>query len=161
MINEFIANDNKHEIQKLVRSLDQETNLIAKSFEQDTSEIDDDFLRTKIKELIDEIIRNCFGIQVNNITENKLESLNSKIKGSLNLNFDFAENSNDNKIINISEEEKKEENGDVGKRLETIHEEIENGNNDENTDIERIEHAKNIKSRLEMLKQKINSIKKQ
>ena len=164
MINEFIANDNKHEIQKLVRSLDQETNLIAKSFEQDTSEIDDDFLRTKIKELIDEIIRNCFGIQVNNITENKLESLNSKIKGSLNLNFDFAENSNDNKIINISEDkekEKKEENGDVGKRLETIHEEIENGNNDENTDIERIEHAKNIKSRLEMLKQKINSIKKQ
>ena len=77
------------------------------------------------------------------------------------MNFDFAENSNDNKIINISEEEKKEENGDVGKRLETIHEEIENGNNDENTDIERIEHAKNIKSRLEMLKQKINSIKKQ
>ena len=136
----------------------------AKSFEQDTSEIDDDFLRTKIKELIDEIIRNSFGIQVNNITENKLESLNSKIKGSLNLNFDFAENSNDNKIINISkdkEEEKKEENGDVGKRLETIHEEIENGNNDENTDIERIEHAKNIKSRLEMLKQKRNSIKKQ
>ena len=77
------------------------------------------------------------------------------------MNFDFAEHSNDNKIINISEEEKKEENGDVGKRLETIHEEIENGNNDENTDIERIEHAKNIKSRLEMLKQKINSIKKQ
>lgn len=157
LIDEFMMNNNKHEIQSLIQNVNKHVKVIINSLKNGDMEIDDNKLSLSINNIIEDNIKKSFGL--NNIWNNCLNSYNSKdkkeIKEKFTLNLDFV----DDKKENIKENEIIKEESSTTGRLDTIHEEIENGNTNEEEQ-EHIEHNKNIKSRLEMLKHKINNIKK-
>lgn len=157
LVDEFIVKNNKHEINNLIKNVNEQVSIIIDSLKNWNMKVDENKLSLSISNIIEDNLKKSFGL--NNKWNNSLNSYNiidnkdysDKIKEKFSLNLDFVDDKKENEII-------KEESSTTG-RLDTIHEEIENGNTNEDEQ-EHIEHNKNIKSRLEMLKQKINSIKK-
>ena len=155
-ITSFINKNNKHDIQTLIKNLEGEIKKINDRNKQATYEFDSQ-LDNQINELIDTNILAFYNLDGS--TQNDNNNNKNNVHQKYELNFDFASIDNGNgqfkkKLPTIEEEESTDENKtSINPNIIKLKEVLETNNKEENKESE-----SKIKSRLEVLKEKINKL---
>jgi len=153
-ITSFINKNNKHDIQTLIKNLEGEIKKINDRNKQATYEFDSQ-LDNQINELIDTNILAFYNLDGSTQNDNN----NNIPQKKYELKFDFTSIDNGNgqfkkKLPTIEEEESTDENKtSINPNIIKLKEVLETNNKEENKESE-----SKIKSRLEVLKEKINKL---
>lgn len=152
-ITSFINKNNKHDIQTLIKNLEGEIKKINDRNKQATYEFDSQ-LDNQINELIDTNILAFYNLDGSTQNDNN----NNIPQKKYELKFDFTSIDNGNgqfkKLPTIEEEESIDENKtSINPNIIKLKEVLETNNKEENKESE-----SKIKSRLEVLKEKINKL---